>query len=160
MRHRITLKAILCVPLLAAPYALADESADRVAIGVAIAGLNEVARGSPPFAEGADTSELDRLKTDSRGVSGPPVPTVTISHEPWGEATINFPGTQPPLALEILNPRIVCRVIRFIMPDVALADGAWTYVGRDATMEKPLLFVMRREGNTWRIASLRILAAP
>jgi hypothetical protein len=173
MRHRITLKAILCVPLLAAPYVLADESADRVAIGVAIAGLNEVARGSPPFAEGADTSELDRLRkikrfpvelepitTDSRGVSGPPVPTVTISHEPWGEATINFPGTQPPLALEILNPRIVCRVIRFIMPDVALADGAWTYVGRDATMEKPLLFVMRREGNTWRIASLRILAAP
>ena len=85
-------------------------------------------------------------------------PTVTISHEPWGEATINFPEMTS-FPVEILNPRIVRRTIRFITPDVALAEGTWTYEGNGSALQKPLLFVMKKEGATWRVASLHLLAA-
>jgi len=49
-----------------------------------------------------------------------------------------------------LNPRFVSTTIRFITPDVALVDGTWQTV--------PLLFVMKKEENDWKIASLRTLA--
>src|ERR1039458_6776399 len=92
-------------------------------------------------------------------------PTVTISHEPWGEATINFPWTDYLIkalrarTLEILNPRIGSRTIRFLTPDVALVDGAWTYKDDGATTRTTLLlFVMKKERGNWKIASIRVLA--
>lgn len=79
-------------------------------------------------------------------------PTLVISHEPWGEATINFPG------VEIVNPRIESRTVRFITPDVALADGVCTYRDFNGHAETtPLLFVMKKEGERWKIASIRLL---
>jgi len=79
---------------------------------------------------------------------------VTISLEPMGEASIHLPDT-----LEILNPRIACGTLRFITPEVALADASWTYQGEGAaTQTVPLLFVMKKEGADWKIAALRILA--
>jgi hypothetical protein len=88
----------------------------------------------------------------------PIAPTVTISHEPWGEATINFPGRRHFFPIEIVNPRIESRTIRFITTDVALADAACTYQEDGTTRTTPLLLVMKKEGNDWKIASLRVLA--
>ncbi len=173
------MKAILWIPLLLASYAAAEEVADRPAIDHTIAALNEIPLRTAIFT-GDASSELRQLPdvrpTSVRGgmvgLAGSPAPlphidgpTVTISSEPFGEATIQFPGVQvlPGLssnsAMEVLNPRIASSTIRFITPEVALADGTWTY--RDtsgATQTIPLLFVMKKEGEDWKIASLRVLA--
>ncbi len=119
-----SVKVICCLALLFVPYVLADESADRLAIDRAIGGLNEIPRRMELFAAGAETSELERLRkitpistvrtlrqSSDLGSVRIDRPTVTISHEPWGEATINFPELAP-LPMEILNPRIVRRTIR------------------------------------------------
>jgi hypothetical protein len=160
------MKAILCLPLFFAFYAVADEAADRVAIDHTITALNESPQpGRALFTE--DTfSELYSLP-DVKPVNLRPLapsgdqaghPTVTISHEVWGEATINLPGIPVIPPVEFLNPRIGCDSIRFITPDVALADGNWTYKNGPETQTKPLLFVMKKEGDDWKIASLRLLA--
>jgi hypothetical protein len=74
---------------------------------------------------------------------------VTISHEPWGEAAIN-----------LMSPRILIAAIRFITPDVALADATRTHKVDDGTTQTiPLLFVMKREGENWKIASVYVLAS-
>jgi hypothetical protein len=172
-------KAILCLPLLLASYASAEEAADRTAIEHTIAALNELPQ-RPAIFTGDGASELRRLP-DVRptavrgaivGLSGNPGPaprmdgpTVTISSEPFGEATINFPGVTvlPGLSststTQVLNPRISPGAIRFITPEVAVADGTWTYKDNSgATQTVPLLFVMKKEGDDWKIASVRLLA--
>ncbi len=162
-RHSVRVKTSLCLPLLFASYTLADESADRAAIGRVIAGLNELPRRAALFTEDSDAlTELGRLPKVApveyrvRRPGGADRPTVTISHEPWGEAAIDFPGM--PTSVESVNPRIVSNAIRVLTPDVALADGAWTYKARDGTTQTiPLLFVMKKEGDDWKIAALRIL---
>jgi len=155
------MKAVPCLLCLAL-CAVADEAADRAAIERTIAALNRAPRPSALFTADA-SSELDRL-ANGKPVSFEPLlasedpalhPTVTISHELWGEATINFPS----VAAEILNPRIACDSIRFITPDVALADGNWTYENGPETQKKPLLFVMKKAGDDWKVASLRLLAS-
>jgi len=161
MRRYASLTAILCVPLFFVSYASADEAADRVAIGRAIATLNEStnepSRHNMLFtADGSAASELALLRRvnppfrivgpSERSVSGP---TVTISKEPWGEARIDFPATEP---------RTVDRSITFITPDVVLAEGALAYQDAAAMQTTPLLLVMKKEGNDWKIASLRVLA--
>ena len=161
------MKAVFCLPLLLAAGAWADENADRAAIERVIAAVNSVPAPDALFT--ADTDAADALKRIWR--DNPPVyrfpsrngeraplgtPTVTISHEPWGEATIGV--TMPPG--EIVNPRIEVRSIRFLTADVALADAACVYRTASGTRARPLLFVMRKEGDAWKIASLRLLAQP
>jgi len=163
MRYYARAKAILCLPLLLASYASADETADGLAIDHAIAALNEAPQRAAVFTADA-YSELDRLPNvtpQAFRIAGPARqdgPMVTISHEPWGEVTLNLPGTASLPALEILNPRIASGAIRFVTSDVALADGVWTYKDDGGTTQTiPLLFVMKREGDNWKIASLRVL---
>jgi hypothetical protein len=170
MRHHASVKAILCLPLLFASCAYADEAADRVAIDRTIAALNDLPQRTALFTQDADAaSELARLpKIRPFRILGPAAdaeplprtdqPTVTISKEPWGEVTINFPGTVSLPPLNILDPRIVSGAIRFITTDVALADGAWIYDDGAVMRSVPLLFVMKKEGDDWKIASLRVLA--
>jgi len=143
-----------------ASYASADEAADRAAIDRAIASLNQQPQPTAVFTEDS-YSELDRLPdVTPRAVrilalSGGPM--VTISHEPWGEATLNLPATAS-LALEITNPRIAGSATRFITTDVAVTDGAWTHTDGSGVIQTiPLLFVMRKEGDNWKIASVRVL---
>jgi len=161
MRHPATGGVILCLPLLLASYASADEAADRAAIDRTIAALNQQPRRTAVFT--ADVySELDRLPDvtprEVRITALSDGPTVTISHEPWGEAALNFPGSPPLLAFETLNPRITSSATRFITTDVTLTDGAWTYTdGSGVTQNIPLLFVMRKEADNWKIASVRVL---
>jgi hypothetical protein len=63
-------------------------------------------------------------------------------------------------ALELTNPRVASRAIRFITPDVALVDGACSYrVDVSNTQTTPLLLVMKKgKEDSWKIASLRLLA--
>jgi hypothetical protein len=157
----LLVKTILCLPLLFAPYATADEATDRAAIDRTIAALNELPRRGGLFTEDADAfAELDRLpRVAAPTFRTPDPPTVSISHEPWGEAAIHFPAMAPGAVVEITNPRISSGAIRFITSDVALAEAAWTYKSNDATTQTvPLLLVMKKEGDSWKIASLRLLA--
>jgi hypothetical protein len=57
-------------------------------------------------------------------------------------------------------PRMVIQSIRFVPPDVAMADAADTQFGTTMSRRIPVLLVMRKEGAEWRIASLRVLNDP
>ena len=157
--------ALLCLPLLFASFASADEVTDRDAIRGVIATLNDATLNDSPsaaFAANSDAaSELARLRqlhpADFRLIAPPEDssvqtsnPTVVISKDPWGEARIDF---------STVSAR-VNRSITFVEPDVALAEGAYAYRDTSAMLQTtPLLFVMRREGDGWKIAALRALAA-
>jgi hypothetical protein len=142
------MKALLWATLFLAANAFADEAAERAAIGRVILGLNDSSQRR--FLTGNAEAEFERLRRAhplAFRIIGPAVgdrPTVTISHEPWGEATIDLSG----------RPSIV-----FITADVALAEGACAYEDHPGTQETtPLLFVMKKEGDDWKIAAIRVLA--
>lgn len=127
---------------------------DRIVIDRAIDSLNDPSRLSNAFAQEGDGpvryGEL-RASTPAKGfrILGPissGVPTVKISHEPMGEADIRLPDGRSGIV--------------FIGADVALSEGACTYENADgSTRRKPLLFVLKKEADVWKIASLRILAS-
>jgi len=144
-RHYRGMKTVLCLSLFFAACAFADETADRAAIGRAIAALNEQPSRIAEIAESrAAARELDVLQFSGR-------PRVTISHEPWGEATIDYSAT------EVVRYKIVSGAVRFLTPEVALVDGAMTR--QDGTfLYRPILFVMKKVGDGWKIASARMLA--
>jgi hypothetical protein len=151
MRHFASVKALWLVPMLFASYALADEAADRIAISRVITTLNDSTQPSALFTQRGyyEFEGLRRAHPRAFQIFGPASSdaTVTISHEPWGEATINLPGSES-------RPSIA-----FITPDVALADGLCTYEDDQGTKQTtPLLFVMKKEGGDWKIASIRVLA--
>jgi hypothetical protein len=159
------MRYLLCLPLLFPSFASANQVTDRDAIRGVIATLNDSltdASPAPLFAANSDAaSELARLRqlhpTEFRVVEPPAdslvqtvQPVLVISKEPWGEVKLDFSQ----------NSTRVNRSITFVESDVALAEGAYTY--RDyigAVQTTPLLFVMRREGDGWKIAALRVLAA-
>jgi hypothetical protein len=160
MRNR---HVILCLPLILGSCALAaDEATDRAAIARTIAALNQVPQPPGLFTDDA-ISELDRLPEMS-AVQFQPNATVTItvgpglviSHEPWGEAQIYMPGL--PRAV-MVNPRIASGIVRFVTPDVAMVEGTYTRRDGDSVQTTPLLFLMKRDGEVWKIASVRLLAS-
>lgn len=127
MRVFARLKALLCLQALVVCSALADEATDRLAITRAIIAGNFTADAA--------------AEPGTRAILYPPPvsPIVTISHEPWGEATFTLPPTPPAL---------VVRSIRLLTPDVALADV-------DAA-NRSLLFVMKKTVEGWKIASVSL----
>jgi hypothetical protein len=156
-------RVILCLPLILGSCVLAaDEAADRAAIRQTIAALNQVPQPSGLFRDDA-ISELDRLPEMS-AVQFQPNKTVTISvgpglvisHEPWGEAEIYMPGL--PRAV-MVNPRIASGTVRFVTPDVATVEGSYTRRDGDSVQTTPLLFLMKRDRDVWKIASVRLLAS-
>jgi hypothetical protein len=67
------------------------------------------------------------------------------------------PTSDGPLS-EVTMPRIVIESVRFITADVALVDAANTQYGSVILMRRlPVLLVMKKEGQNWRIAALRVL---
>jgi hypothetical protein len=157
-RHSPFVRRTLCLPFLVAVCACAAESDDRAAIARTIGALNQFPQPADLFTADSDArSVLDRLwkgKRPSYRVRRSP--TVTISHEPWGEATIGFP-------LELENPRIVVGAIRLLSSDEALAAASFVYhttIGettpRVTTEITPLLFVMKKTGAEWKIESIRL----
>ena len=151
------MRYLLCLPLLFASFAWADEVTDRDAIRTVIATLNDspsAANSDAPF----ELARLRQLHPNEFRVIAPSddswvqtsEPVLVVSKQPWGEARIDFPTV----------PMRVNHAITFVEPDVALAEGAYTYRDTSATLQTvPLLFVMKREGDGWKIAALRVLAA-
>jgi hypothetical protein len=134
------MKALVCIPLLFAAHAWADQAADRAAIERVVGVLNSSRPGEMPdsslFTADAD-NQLDRLADLNRRL-------FQASKEPWSEATA---------------PRMAIQSIRFVTPDVALVDAADTQYGSVILARRiPVLLVMKKEGADWRIASLRVLA--
>ena len=62
MRHFASMQALLWAPLVFAPYAFADEVAERIAIGRVITTLNEPLQHSALFTGMDVYSEFGRLK--------------------------------------------------------------------------------------------------
>jgi hypothetical protein len=140
------MKAILCLlPLLFAVGLRADEAQDRTAIANVIASLNDPAQRAGLFTQDSSSSvDFDRLIDLHRRV--PSASALVIgTHETWTELTV---------------PRVVSGTILFVTPDVAIVDGASTVEGAmTLTRRVPLLFVMKKEGDEWRISAVRVLAA-
>lgn len=111
----------------------ADEASDREAIRRTIVQLRAFT------ADFDNPAELARIRT-APGSLQPP--EVLISTEPWGEADIFIP--MPGVSF------IVVKKIRFLTPEIALVD---------AYARTPVLMVLRKEAETWKIASIRILAS-
>jgi hypothetical protein len=97
-----------------------------------------------------------RVRSDAGAPARIPSSEVRVSKEPWGEATFNIPGLDPYLLVEIINPKIESRSIRFITPDVALVDAVVTYEDAAVQDATPLLLVLKKEGADWKIAAIRL----
>src|SRR5579871_2789179 len=129
---------ILCSLALISLAAWADETADRIAIHGVIASLNinlasRTTADANLFTADADgRAVLDELHVGEPALvvpQFPAPPTVIISHDPWGEATI-WPR------IEFQNVIIVSRAVRFITSDVAIVDASAQRIR--------LLFVIRK----------------
>ena len=162
------MRTAFCLASLFICSTFADDIGDRNAIDRAIAALNHIPRNPNLITEEA-ALELNRLPkvTPELGVFRPQPdkstpsdrPRVVISHEPWGEATIEFSSGPGPVTLELLNPRIRNQATHFITSDVAVADGIWSFKRDSATTQTvPMLFVLRKAGDEWRIEVIRLLA--
>lgn len=121
------------------PCALADETADRIAIESVVGALSDHSRPAVELftSDAGGTGELLRLADLDR--------TLVRSSGPMSETT---------------PPRLVVRSIRFLTPQVALVDAANTQYGSLILVRKvPVLLVMKKDGD-WRIAALRVLVNP
>jgi hypothetical protein len=128
----------MCV-VLAASSALAREREDRADIERVVSILNDPRTTAPQkgalFATDAQ-NQLDRLAELDHRMIGEP-------RAPWSEVT---------------TPRIVIQSMRFITPDVALVDAVNTQYGSVILVHRvPVLIVMKKEEQDWRIAALRVL---
>jgi len=125
-------RRILCLSILAATCAWADDATDREAIERLIAVVNNHSR---PLADvfTADAPESER--------------NMLLAHEqPWSEVT---------------SPRISTRSIRLIAPEVALVECASTQYGSMILVRTTsILLVMKKNGWQWRIACVLALRDP
>jgi hypothetical protein len=151
------MRPILCLSILLASGAWADQLDDRAAIEKVISTLNTSAMSRSAFTVDFKVAELTQLWSASPLWSIGPG-TVVISHEPWGEAQWVPAAAIPPQA----PLRLVIRSVRFITPDVALVDAVTAPPKVEPapdnsvpTPRVPVLLVMKREISDWRIASIR-----
>ncbi len=167
MRARLAVLAAFSLPIILPAFGAADEAADDTAICKAITSLPGVAR---PW----DSFTIDGYSDFGRLPAGPPEhipiapemdtaaaqrPSVIISHdEIWGEATVSWGPTILGRPLVFPTEAAACGPVRFLTPDVALADATWTDFARPGSARTQLLFVMKREGGEWKIDSVRVLA--
>ena len=78
--------------------------------------------------------------------------TVNSQHGMFGRAPVKLRAP----AFELQNPRVVVGAVRFVGEDEAIANASlveWSGTIRRST---PLVFVVRREGETWKIAELQV----
>jgi hypothetical protein len=140
--HYESVRTILCLCLLFGPQVWAEEASDRAEIQNLISSLNEArdAATAKPlsslFTADADRADIDLL---SRLLREPIIP-----RRPWSE---EWPQ----------RPRISYGAIRFVTPDVALADARYRPFGPSGRSFPADPFVMKKEGGTWKIASFRVL---
>lgn len=138
------MKRVLCVAILFTPALWADEVADRTAVEAAISALNtSLSRPDLFTADFPDAAELRRFQVQALVLGEIPTSagTLVISREPMGEATW-YPAAP-------ITPRFVTRSVTFVSPDTAIVV---------ATHERQsVLFVVKNENSSWRLASFRVL---
>ncbi len=140
----------------------ADEADDRAAIRRVIADVNRYPLRAELFTDedaARDVGRVWRSRAPVRFRVRPGLgrPTVVISHEPWGEARIEWPAP----VIEVIGSRMFTREIRFLDDDVAMVDVELTEgESAETARSTPLLILMRRTEVGWRVAAARVLAAP
>jgi hypothetical protein len=125
-------RPILCLSILVATCAWADDATDREAIERLIAVVNN---HSKPLTDvfTADTPENERSM-------------LSADEQPWSEVT---------------SPRITTRSIRLIAPRFALVECTNTQYGSVLVVRTTtMLLVMTKDGEQWRIASVGALQDP
>jgi hypothetical protein len=164
-RYRKVMRLLLCFLLSAGTFVLADETADRSSVEQTVSGLSSVQREPALFtADFEGFPDLERLNIQLATVPVhfvPPTWHVIISKEPWGEATWDL-GSVSPVVLPI--SRFVIKSVRFVTSDVALVRADCeqfepSIAGDDhATPLRriPVLVILRRAGETFRITSFHI----
>jgi hypothetical protein len=131
--------AVCLASLLLGPVAWADATSDRAAVESVISRLND-----------AVTPVSTLLTADT---VDDPAPLVQLV----GQNRLRAANTQP--FSEVSVPRIVVHSVRFITPEVALVDASNGQYGSNMVWSVPILFVMKRQGDDWRIAAYRIIPA-
>ena len=138
------MKRAICLAILFTSALWADEAADRTAVEATMSALNVTpARPELFTADFPNAAELRRFRTQplvSGGIQTG-AGTLVISREPMGEATW-YPAA--PIA-----PRFVTRSVTFVSPDTAIVIATHE--------EESVLFVLKNEKSSWRIASFRVL---
>lgn len=137
------MRVVVCLAALFATVVKADEVTDRAAIQAVIEAVNNPSQRPRLFAKDVDsTVNFDRLidlHLTSPARAGIPV------------------GTPEPTRI-LTEPHIVSGAIRFMTPDVAIADGASVVHGAVTFADTvPLLFVLKKERGEWRIHMVRRL---
>jgi hypothetical protein len=129
--------AVCFVSLCLASVAWADATSDRAAIESVISRLND---GVTPV------STLFTVDTADN-----PAQLVRLV----GRNRLSAANAQP--LSEISVPKIVVHAVQFITPEVALVDAANAQYGSNMVRSVPILFVLKRQGDDWRIAAYRII---
>jgi hypothetical protein len=131
--------AVCFASLLLSSVAWADATSDRAAIESVISRLNDAGtRVSTLFA--ADTADN-------------PAELVQLVRRNRLSAAQNQPLS------EVSDPKIIVRSVQFITPEVALVDTVNAQYGSQIMRAAPIVFVMKRQGDDWRIAAYRIIPA-
>jgi len=132
-------KVVLSLAVLLTSTLWADEASDRASIEATISALN-ISSNNPQTkpeiftADFPNAAEFRRFKDENRLH-----PTVVISREPMGEATWS-PGA---------IAAFVTRSVTFISQGTAVVVVS--------CQQQSVIFVVKNENSTWRIASFRVL---
>jgi hypothetical protein len=125
-------RQILCLSILVATCAWADDATDREAIERLITAVNHHSK---------------------------PLTDVFTADAPESEQ-IMLPGHEEPMS-EVTSPLITTRSIRLITAQVALVECTSTQYGSAIMAQtKSMLLVMKKIGKQWRIASVRAFQDP
>jgi hypothetical protein len=138
--HCSAMKWVIFGLLIFSAFARADERTDRLAIERIVDAPNDYKSGagqqqvSTLFTADAENQLSLLSELNQKLIPG---------GKPWSEVT---------------KARIALHSIRFITPDVALVDAANTQYGSTILVRRvPVLLIMKRETNGWRIASVRVM---
>jgi len=135
--------AILAVLATAAAWPQSDRAADETAIRAVIqAFLDTREKNDAAGLAALMTADVDQRQTSGNLRSGRDAVvsgSLTTQQSTGGRRTISVDS------------------LRFIGPDVAIADGRYDSVGRADGTDRRMLtsMVLRREGGAWKIAAIR-----
>jgi len=163
------MRLLLCLSILMASSAwAADEAADRAAIEKVISTLNNTPNSPGLFTEDfGDDGILAALdvyrKTQPAAVRQDSILLNVPCYAPevWPELGCPFqtkPGGHSAVGLPAPPSHFAIHSIRLLTPGVALVDAVNERGAAGALRHSPVLLVLRKARDVWRIASLRVMA--
>lgn len=136
----MSVRLLLCVVMLAAPWALtANEVTDRASVDKLIFALKDALSHRDEkavaklLASGPNRAELSRTLLNLN-------PGTSDSGKVWSEFS---------------RPVLIINAVRFPEKNVAEVDTAATQYGSTATRSAAIVFLLKREKSGWKIESLR-----